>query len=841
MVKRLVMAVTLFVAASFLMSAGEIWDFEERIVKLDNSVIKDIRLDSVSYDSWTDEEYEDIRSYFNDTKDGITFLEKYIRLKNDAVVSFLFKNFGEDILYYRSGLDVLLVCAEAGTPKMFNLISALKIKANSWNSNEFDLYKAAKENSDPGMIKAVAPYIKKLLERRDDTRPVIDKLVADKKLADEFWALKLIDSNYLHLIIDYYHGNKDKEQEILVFAENLLKKGAKVDVLNKRGETSLNVVAQEDFISYEKLLLNYKANPNKFPKESKSPLMFAAGKKNLELVELLVEKGAKVNALSNYSKETALFTAADKSSYEIVKYLLEHGANPNIKNKYEETVLHTLEEEDISVYKILLEYGADINIKDNYGYTPFSVAASQSRLDVVKLYLDYKPDFSACTKDGNNIFHLMMYWSLPHEVHGISDSGCWIEGEGLNNELVQLMVEKGVDINARNNEGSTPIQLACTSKFDLPDDVEILIKNGADLSVLWGEKKDSLLMISVRNSKVVQLLLDNGADKSYVNTEGKNAYDYAMEIAIYYHGQKCSETLRILYDEKIDGKKNYSLQDALEAGNVIVAKKLLAECKDINEKDEKGRWPLKSAVLSQNKELIKLVLDKKPDLTQKSKSGKTDTVLMTAVKKHDVETVKLLLEAGTNPNERVIDYDNCSESPLYLAVCNAYYSNHREQDFEIIKLLIKYGADPNSCGGYYGGTDFMEACSSSSVEVVEFLLQNGADVFVKDEKNRTPYSIASNSEKQKLIKSYTLNQIRMKKIIARKDIVPKQSDSVYSREMSVITKGTAIDVLEVKPDIEKNNGVEGFWIRVKLAKPVEDYNGDYIHEGWIFSGDVEIK
>ena len=841
MVKRLVIAVTLFVAASFCMSAGEIWDFEERIVKLDNSVIKEIRLDSVAYDSWSDEEYEDIRSYFNDTKDEITFLEKYIRLKNDAVVSFLLKNFGEDILYYRSGKDILLVCAEAGTPKMFNLIAAVKIKADNWKFDEFELFKAAKQNSDSGMIKAVVPYIKKSFEKKDDMRPVIDELIADEKLADDFLELKLTDSNFLHPIIDYYYSNKDKEKEILVFAEKLLKSGAKVDILDSKGQTPLYAAADDEFFSYEKLLLNYKANPNIFPKEDKSTLMLAVKSKNLELVKLLVEKGAKVNALSNYSKETALFEAAEENNYEIVKYLLEHGANPNIKNKYGEIVLHNLSDEDISIYKILVEHGADINIKDDYGYTSLAMAAALSRIDAVKLFLDYNPDFSVCSKDGNNFFHMMMYWSLQHEVHGVSDSGCWIVGDGLNNELVELLVEKGVDINARNVEGLTPIQIACTSKFDLPNDVEILIKNGADPLVLGDEKKDSLLMISVRNPKVVQVLLNNGVDKSYVNTEGKNAYDYAMEHAIYYHGQKSAESVRILYDEKSDGKKNYSLQDVLEAGNMIVAKRLLVECKDINAQDEEGRWPLMCAVLSQNTELIKLVLERKPEFSQKNKSGKNDPVLLTAVRKHNVEVVKLLLEAGEDPNERVLDYSNCSESPLYVAESYIGFSDRGKDDFEIIKLLIKYGADPNARGGSYNGTDFMEACNSSSVEVVGFLLQNGADIFVTDNRKRSPYSITDNYKTRELIKKHAINQISSKKVIAKKDIVPTQSESVYSREMSVIGKGQVVEVVDVKPEIVKNNGVEGFMIRVKLAEPVEDYYGNYIIEGWIFSGDVDIR
>ncbi len=291
--------------------------------------------------------------------------------------------------------------------------------------------------------------------------------------------------------------------------------------------------------------------------------------------------------------------------------------------------------------------------------------------------------------------------------------------------------------------------------------------------------------------------------------------------------------------EEIDGQKNYSLQDALEAGNVVLAKKLLAECKDINAKDEKYRWPLKCAVLSQNTELIKLVLERKPVFSQTDKSDKNDPVLLTAVKKHNVEIVKLLLEAGANPNERTLN-SGCSESPLYAALFNEAYSNYSNYDFEIIKLLIKYGADPNGRGGYENETDFMLACDDCSYIVVELLLQNGADIFVTDNDMDSPYSVTGNYDKRELLKKSALNQLKAKKVIAKADIKAKEDSSFYASELSVLKKGSVLKVLEVNPEMKKRDGTLGFWIRVELTVPVKSYYGDET-EGWVFSADVDIR
>jgi ankyrin repeat protein len=55
----------------------------------------------------------------------------------------------------------------------------------------------------------------------------------------------------------------------------------------------------------------------------------AAGEGHLEIVKLLLEHGADVNAKTAY--ETALHLAAEKGHLEIVKFLLEHGADVNAK------------------------------------------------------------------------------------------------------------------------------------------------------------------------------------------------------------------------------------------------------------------------------------------------------------------------------------------------------------------------------------------------------------------------------------------------------------------------------------------------------------------------------
>jgi len=76
-----------------------------------------------------------------------------------------------------------------------------------------------------------------------------------------------------------------------------------------------------------------------------TPLLFAAQNGALGAMKLLVEKGAKVNAVES-TNQIALHRACFSGSLECVKYLLEHGA--------------------------------DVNHEDDSDFTPFVVAVSIS-------------------------------------------------------------------------------------------------------------------------------------------------------------------------------------------------------------------------------------------------------------------------------------------------------------------------------------------------------------------------------------------------------------------------------------------------------------------------------
>ena len=110
----------------------------------------------------------------------------------------------------------------------------------------------------------------------------------------------------------------------------------------------------------------------------KAPLHIASKNGRLEIVKLLIEKGAEVNAKTKNGL-TALVCAGGTQKHEIIKVLLENKANVDVQNTSKNTALHLAarvgKEETV---KLLLAYGADVSIKNKRGQTALDVAKNET-------------------------------------------------------------------------------------------------------------------------------------------------------------------------------------------------------------------------------------------------------------------------------------------------------------------------------------------------------------------------------------------------------------------------------------------------------------------------------
>lgn len=132
-------------------------------------------------------------------------------------------------------------------------------------------------------------------------------------------------------------------------------------------------------VEYEKIaieLIKNGANVNGGTYDNWTPLMEASQRDNLELVKLLLEKGADVNAQSYKNGNTALYEASQSSVYynttKVAKELVANGADVNTIYKHHlgTTVLHLASKYgNLELVRTYIARGANVNIKDDDGKT----------------------------------------------------------------------------------------------------------------------------------------------------------------------------------------------------------------------------------------------------------------------------------------------------------------------------------------------------------------------------------------------------------------------------------------------------------------------------------------
>ena len=230
-------------------------------------------------------------------------------------------------------------------------------------------------------------------------------------------------------------------------SEALLEAGADVNASAVDGTTALLVATVRRHLDYAEFLLDQGADPNLGP--GFSPLHWAAGKWDTELNDL--SNGV---AEGNQWSPFGGLHAADR--LRMVSAFLEHGADPDRQTARTP--------------------GFHIQVKGHLGNmrgaTAFAIAAKANDLPVMRALLDAGADPFIPTVDGTT--PLMHAAGIGHEP-GITRS---TEVEAL--DAIHLIVEMGGDVNVANDRGDTALHgAAWRERAD--SIVQFLVDRGADI------------------------------------------------------------------------------------------------------------------------------------------------------------------------------------------------------------------------------------------------------------------------------------------------------------------------------------------------------------------------
>lgn len=228
----------------------------------------------------------------------------------------------------------------------------------------------------------------------------LDKLIADLKaiyqndISDSVASpiFNISQSPIVFITNGYYY--KLKENNFYERIKSFVEQGADIDSLNKENMTSLLDVIRnkECTTSLIDALLRNGANANFIHKSGTSPLRMAIiHKRNLEIIQLLLDYGADVN-ISVKNNYPLVIQACLDNYIDAMRLLIAHGADIDATDNDGRTaLLIMIGASRFELIKLLLEYGADPYIKDKRGHDAFYYARNYARNDKILDLLNQYP------------------------------------------------------------------------------------------------------------------------------------------------------------------------------------------------------------------------------------------------------------------------------------------------------------------------------------------------------------------------------------------------------------------------------------------------------------------
>jgi len=196
--------------------------------------------------------------------------------------------------------------------------------------------------------------------------------------------------------------------------------------------------------------------PFQLTKDTKNEVSLAIQNNDRNKIKAFLDSGLDANAALQGDGTTVLMKASNSADVEMVKMLLSRGADINYTNKYGWTaLLKALDNRKnwITVTPVLIKSGADVNatLKSN-GYTPLWKAIGKIRknrdaaVEIIKLLLSKGADVNA------------PYISKKASYSGETPLMSASKKGSL--DVVKLLLSHGADVNARTKAGKTAIDYA---------------------------------------------------------------------------------------------------------------------------------------------------------------------------------------------------------------------------------------------------------------------------------------------------------------------------------------------------------------------------------------------
>ncbi|XP_065883611.1 poly [ADP-ribose] polymerase tankyrase-2-like [Dysidea avara] len=502
-----------------------------------------------------------------------------------------------------------------------------------------------------------------------------------------------------------------------------------------------------------------------------TPLHFAAGFGRQEVVEYLLDNGSKVDAKDDGGL-MPLHNACSFGHTEVVQLLLKHGADPNARDNWNYTPLHEASSKGkIDVCIVLLQSFADPIIRNTEGKTPQDLADPQAKLVLSGNYR--KDDLLEAARVGHTEELMMLLTPLNvncHAADGRKSTPLHLACGYNRVSVVKLLLKQGADVHAKDKGGLVPLHNACS--YGHYEVAELLLEHGASVNAvdLW-QYTPLHEAASKSRSEVCTLLLCHGADPTLTNCHNKSALDLAAtndlhsKIDYEFKGHTLlsasasgdiPKIKRIVTAKLITFKHPLTQNTALHIAITSdcskrkgVVELLIKKGAEVNATNKQMFTPLHCAADKMAMDCLEILVKHGCMINARDQSGQT--ALHRSAQQGLVNVCQFLLQHGADPllvtreGHTVADMANVSvlkllqeEPTKAISVEARLLEATKSSNIELIKKLLT--PQIVNCRDTDGrnSTPLHFAAGYNRVEIVEYLLQNGANVHAKDKGGLVP-------------------------------------------------------------------------------------------------------
>jgi uncharacterized protein len=391
-------------------------------------------------------------------------------------------------------------------------------------------------------------------------------------------------------------------------AQRLLHAGADAKAANRYGVTPLSLAATNRNAAMAEALLNAGADANA------KVLMTAARTGNPEIVRLLIEHGADVNARGEVYGETALIWAAQENHAEAAEVLIAHGADVNARtNPLERSkdrfglegvltilphgswtpLMYTARQGSLETARSLVTGGASLNLTDPDGSTALVLAIINGHYDTAAVLAERGADPNIADTAGMAALYATVDMNTLGEVYGHPARPTGSKVTAL--ELMKVLLEHGANPNARLK--SPTLQRAHTPG-------EPTLSEGT-----------TPLMRAAKNgdAAALRLLLDHGAEVDARQKNGTTALMFAAGLGF--------------------GTGTFANDYATEGELLESVKVLMAAGADVNAVNEAGETPLHFGAHASD-DIVRFLAESGAKLDVKDKQGRTPVEMALGIGLH---------------------------------------------------------------------------------------------------------------------------------------------------------------------------------------------------------------